>query len=291
VPPSGVRDSWRPCRWSLGSWPGGSDSPCTLQQHVLIDFWQASAREEVSAILGKGSPGRDQDELHCCQYVHRHNGPGRLPKKNLGGTFYASPTQGHLSCEEHKRNTWIKSKHTHAITHCKTKAPIEYMRYNTQWSPTDYNTPKSQRSPKTKQKNNIQIHVSTTHSDVLVCSECCYRSLQSIPWVFMTFPRLSQIQSINWLCSTNRAQGTPISGGSQTRGVAGRSGSPLVRRRNEIWRSSFPRCWPTWISRPRHLRGLPPWPTTSAQDRREVLQVRGAMVALPRGWRNSKSVR
>jgi len=54
-------------------------------------------------------------------------------------------------------------------------------------------------------------------------------------------------------------------GGSQARGSAGRSGSPSVRRRTEILRPSFLRCWPTWISRPLHLQCLPPWPTTSAQ--------------------------
>jgi len=71
--------------------------------------------------------------------------------------------------------------------------------------------------------------------------------------------------------------------GSQTRG-AGCSKSPSVRRRTEVRRPSFPRCCPTWISRPRHLRGLPPWPTTS-------LKVRGGMAALPGGWSNSKLVR
>jgi len=46
----------------------------------------------------------------------------------------------------------------------------------------------------------------------------------------------------------------PCQGGSQTRGAAGRSGSPSVRLHTEVQRPSFPWCWPTWISRPHHLQ-------------------------------------
>ena len=48
--------------------------------------------------------------------------------KNSGGTFYATPTQGHLPCKKQNQNVRITSKHTHAITHRKTKALIEGMR-------------------------------------------------------------------------------------------------------------------------------------------------------------------
>ena len=70
--------------------------------------------------------------------------------------------------------------------------------------------------------------------------------------------------SIDCIARKGRRE-SPCQGGSQTRGAAGRSGSPSVRRRTEVRWLSFPWFWPTWISRPRHLRGLPPWPTTSAQ--------------------------
>jgi len=99
--------------------------------------------------LGKGSPGPNQDKLQCWQHVHCHNNSGSLLKKNSGGTLHATPTHGHLSFEKQNLNAQIKSEHTHAITHRKTNALIEYIRDNTQWFPNDYNTPESQ----TKKKN------------------------------------------------------------------------------------------------------------------------------------------
>jgi len=50
-------------------------------------------------------------------------------KKIHGTPFYATPTQGHLSCKKQNQKARIKSEHTHAIIiHRKTKTLIEYMR-------------------------------------------------------------------------------------------------------------------------------------------------------------------
>jgi len=75
----------------------------------------ASVRQEGSANLGRGSPGHDQDISHYYQDVHCHNGSD-LPKKNSGGTFYATPTQGrgHLSF---KKQTQPKQTNANARDH------------------------------------------------------------------------------------------------------------------------------------------------------------------------------
>jgi len=106
--------------------------------------------------------------------------------------------------------------------------------------------------------NNKQVNKNKliNNSPMSSC-DSCGRSFQSIAWVFATFPKLSQL-SLSIDCIVPKRRREPLcQGGSQTRGAAGRSGSPSMRRCNEVWWSSFPRCWPMWISRPRHLRGLP----------------------------------
>ena len=224
VPPSGVRASWRPCRLSLGSWPGGFDSPCTFQQCVLTVFWQASAREEVSAILEKGSPGRDQDKSHCCQHVHCHNGSGCLPKRNSGGTFYAIPTQGHLSCKKQNHKARIKSKHIHAITNRKTKALIEYMRAMIScWlQHTQITTPS-----RNKKQKNLDQSINSHLNDLPISScEVAAGAFSYQSQFFMTVPNFHrysplieciQIWSMNWLYGAYgayKAQGIPTVKGS-----------------------------------------------------------------------------
>jgi len=47
--------------------------------------------------------------------------------------------------------------------------------------------------------------------------------------------------------------------------LAGSSGSISGKRHTKVRRPSFSWCWLMWITRSHHLRGLPSWPTTSAQ--------------------------
>jgi len=195
--------------------------PCTSQQHALIVFWQASAREDKSAILEKGSPGRDQDKSHCCQHVKCQNGSGCLLQKNSGGTFYATPTQGHLPCKKQNQNVRITSKHTHAITHRKTKALIEGMRATISYwlQHTQSTTPPQNKKQKYR---SVYQQPSQRLTDVLVWS-CCRGSKLPIPFFSMTFPNCYtfspsidsiHIRSINWLYGAYKAQGIPTVKGS-----------------------------------------------------------------------------
>jgi len=119
-------------------------------------------------------------------------------------------------------------------------------------------------NPLLKQNEKIQIHVSTTHWCVRVIVFAKVFSLFSgFSWHSQNCHRYSL--SIDCIAPKGRKE-PPCQGGSQTRGAAGRSRLPSVRCRSEVWRPSFPQCWPTWIFRPRHLQGLPPWPATSSQS-------------------------
>jgi len=90
----------------------------------------------------------------------------------------------------------------------------------------------------------------------------------------MTFPNCHryspsidciQIRSINWLYSAKRAQGTLMS----RRFPDKRGGGALwiILRETSYWSVAavLSPMWPKWIPRPRHLRGLPLWSTTSAR--------------------------
>jgi len=139
------------------------------------------------------------------------------------------------------------------------------------------------------QNKQVQIHVSTTH-----------RCRRVIAWVvaevsspysgFSWYSQNCHRYSLSIDCIAPKGRREPsCQGGSQTRGAAGRSASPSVRRRTEVRRPSFPRCWPTWISRPRHLRGLPPWPTTSAQASLRN-RTAGKSYRFEVGWRPCRGV-
>jgi len=76
-----------------------------------------------------------------------------------------------------------------------------------------------------------------------------------------------QIRSINWLYSAKKAHGTLMSRRFPNKRGGGALWITLCEttyRGLEAVLSPWP-MWPTWISRPCHLRGLPLWPTTSAQ--------------------------
>ena len=113
--------------------------PCTSQQHVLIVFWQASAREDKSAILEMVSPGRDQDKsnrivdsmliVKTAWAASRERIQGApFMEEFRGHLFDATPTQRHLSCKKQNQKVRITFEYTHAITHHKSKALIEGMR-------------------------------------------------------------------------------------------------------------------------------------------------------------------
>ena len=194
---------------------------------MLIVFWQASALLGGSAILEKGSPGRDQDKFHDVRMFIVTTARA-ASWKGIQGAPFIQEFRGHLLCNTNSGAPLMqktKSKNMNKIwTYTRNNHPSQNERIDrihAQWFPTDYNTFKSQLPPKTKHKT-IQIRLSTAISATHWCPRVKFLEGSSVnnPIFFMTFPnrhRYSpsidciQIRSINWLYSVKRAQGTPMS--------------------------------------------------------------------------------
>jgi len=174
--------------------------PCTSQQHVMIVFWQASAREDKSAIVEMGSPGREQDKSPCCQHVHSHNGLGRLPRKNSGGTFYGRIQRAPFWCNTNSEAPLMqktKSKSTNNIRIYTRNHPSQIESTDRRHARNDFlliTTNPNHNSPRNiKQK--IQIGLSTAISATHWCPRVKLLKRLSVtnPILFMTFPNCLHI--------------------------------------------------------------------------------------------------
>jgi len=116
--------------------------------------------------------------------------------RNSGGTFYATPTQGHLSCKKQNQKVRITSEHTPAITHRKTKALIEYMRAMiSYWLQHNQITTPSQNKKQKTQNTDRSVNSHLSDSQISSC-EIAAGALIYQSQFFHDIPKLSQIQSI-----------------------------------------------------------------------------------------------